>query len=978
MWTTYQLRCTADIRDNYVRLPSGLADSMHVRYSSEVFCKPLRISSSLGHVSAVVGWCGGRSQSDDVEISPALGPALGLVGGTRVSVESLYDVRYIEKVNVRMDIELEELSEGEKNFLEENMLNQLCIVSNGKDYPIYLPRDRTVLAHVGFDQARFPLEYYYMKVDTELILSFKEPDKSHAPPEKPLALPTVEGRIAHDPGLHNSSLGLVLREANPKLENSFVELSYNRLANKVLSLDFDQFLKNAPHKKHMLQRLSSPTDSSLIFCVQSCIGCPTLTGAPKVLINTKTFSELHLCADTKVRIRAIPAPAEQPGNSKISAVIAPSPCSGSKQYQELVKRAVLAFVRSLELPTVLVHKSRHRIPWSVLDGDSGLSAEAAGLLQTISVQDHRLKLELMIPKDATGKIATTRRGRFVAVLRKEQIDSLEVTVLEKKKGATVHYSGCKEEPDTVKSCEMLMRTGTYKRLCEEVERDVAMSFENDLHDTGGILLCGDAADMVGKEVARRLAAGSEEIFAVRFDCLHLSLKGSLSNANMKGVREFISCKLTAAAQLHRRVLAIFDRLDALCPTVDSAGGNSGDSTVALKSGFYSTAIVELFDTFQGCRFIATSGSAASINSGLMRKGRFCGVRRLPALSAEDRGSIVRAISTRVSMTEKDTGEIAALTAKYEPEDFVQLLDLIQAGAGAGGSFVVSEVVKSLSGNKKKSVAGVKLYEGDISFKDIGGMKLQKQELEKVLAWPTRYPKLFAASPIKLHRGILLHGPTGCGKTMLGLASGREFGMNMITVNGAEVLNKYIGASEQNLRQVFEDARKASPCVIFFDEFDSLAPIRGSGSTGVTDRIVNQLLCYMDGFEDMRNVYVLAATSRPQAIDPAVLRPGRIDQMVECGLPGTEERQEIVRVAAGKLGEEVKWNVDFPDLAKKTEGLSGAELNGMVTDAYFSRAEGVKDGMITIEGKDFVIGKKKKGENGRKKGKVSPEQRVALM
>jgi len=137
---------------------------------------------------------------------------------------------------------------------------------------------------------------------------------------------------------------------------------------------------------------------------------------------------------------------------------------------------------------------------------------------------------------------------------------------------------------------------------------------------------------------------------------------------------------------------------------------------------------------------------------------------------------------------------------------------------------------------------------------------------------------------RVSQGLLLYGPPGCGKTFLAAGIARKYSLNFISVKGPELLNKYIGASEQNVRELFERAMAQKPCVLFFDEFDSLVPKRGSGQTSVTDRIVNQFLCYLDGVEGRDGVFVMAATSRPDLVDVALLRPGRIDKAVFCNFP----------------------------------------------------------------------------------------------
>ncbi|TBU28822.1 AAA-domain-containing protein [Dichomitus squalens] len=230
-----------------------------------------------------------------------------------------------------------------------------------------------------------------------------------------------------------------------------------------------------------------------------------------------------------------------------------------------------------------------------------------------------------------------------------------------------------------------------------------------------------------------------------------------------------------------------------------------------------------------------------------------------------------------------------------------------------------------------SLRDVKLQKSDIAWADIGGLRETKQVLRETLEWPTKYGPIFAQSPLRLRSGLLLYGYPGCGKTLLASAVAKECGLNFISIKGPEILNKYIGASEKSVRDLFERASAAKPCVLFFDEFDSIAPKRGHDSTGVTDRVVNQMLTQMDGAEGLDGVYVLAATSRPDLIDSALLRPGRLDKSLLCDMPDAEEREEILSA----LGRKVAFarSVDLAALAGATEGFSGADLQALVYNAH---------------------------------------------
>lgn len=179
---------------------------------------------------------------------------------------------------------------------------------------------------------------------------------------------------------------------------------------------------------------------------------------------------------------------------------------------------------------------------------------------------------------------------------------------------------------------------------------------------------------------------------------------------------------------------------------------------------------------------------------------------------------------------------------------------------------------------------VSIEESEIDVNEIAGMEDVVEVLEEVLMWPSKFSNIFSNSPLRNQAGVLLFGAPGTGKTYLVSQIAKTWNLRMISVKGPELLAKYIGQSEENVRNLFNRARSAKPCVLFFDEFDSLAPRRGHDSTGVTDRVVNQLLTELDGVEGLQGVTVIAATSRPELLDPALLRSGRLDRLVECTLP----------------------------------------------------------------------------------------------
>ena len=220
----------------------------------------------------------------------------------------------------------------------------------------------------------------------------------------------------------------------------------------------------------------------------------------------------------------------------------------------------------------------------------------------------------------------------------------------------------------------------------------------------------------------------------------------------------------------------------------------------------------------------------------------------------------------------------------------------------------------------------------VKWEDIGGLADVKLELQEAVEWPLKYPEIFEHMDAKPPKGILLYGPPGTGKTLLAKSVANESEANFISVKGPELLSKWVGESERAVREIFRKAKQAAPSIIFFDEIDSIAPTRGGGygDSHVTERVISQLLTEMDGLEELRGVVVIAATNRPDIIDPALLRPGRFDKLLYVPPPDFEARKEILKIHLNKKPLAEDLNID--ELAKRTEGYTGADLAAICNTA----------------------------------------------
>ncbi|KAH9929150.1 AAA-domain-containing protein [Fomitopsis serialis] len=408
----------------------------------------------------------------------------------------------------------------------------------------------------------------------------------------------------------------------------------------------------------------------------------------------------------------------------------------------------------------------------------------------------------------------------------------------------------------------------------------------------------------------------------------------------------------AKATWHRPCVLVMDNIDKLM----SAELEHADS-------FRSRHITELFlSTFgpssrtaapnaNGIVLLAAAESQVALHPSLNSSHLFQEVVSLKPPAKDARRDIISQLVRELMDTSDITEDVSksvnftALATQTEGYSVTDLKDFVaravhqaairSRGDGDGGEGVTTLVPEDFATAQvdfvPHSLRDVKLQKSEVEWADIGGLNETKRILRETLEWPTKYGPIFAQSPLRLRSGLLLYGYPGCGKTLLASAVAKECGLNFISIKGPELLNKYIGASEKSVRDLFERASAAKPCVLFFDEFDSIAPKRGHDSTGVTDRVVNQMLTQMDGAEGLDGVYVLAATSRPDLIDSALLRPGRLDKSLLCDMPTIDERREILEALSRKV--KVAPSANIQAIAGETAGFSGADLQALVYNAH---------------------------------------------
>ena len=311
---------------------------------------------------------------------------------------------------------------------------------------------------------------------------------------------------------------------------------------------------------------------------------------------------------------------------------------------------------------------------------------------------------------------------------------------------------------------------------------------------------------------------------------------------------------------------------------------------------------------------------------------------LDAPSQEDRVTILNVL-THQDKTELE--EIAQKTSGFFLSDMIALVRKVCQVCNNNDMFLRGEIsedwkdvfgksVEEIRALKSGTLSNVKVQK--VTWQDVGGLEHVKKDIFDTIELPMKFPHLFEGNMQR--SGLLFYGPPGCGKTLLAKAVATEFNLNFYSVKGPELINMYVGQSEENVRETFKTARRMAPCVVFFDEIDSLAPSRGrSGdSGGVMDRIVSQLLSELDGMQDNTNVFIIAATNRPDLLDPALLRPGRFDKLIYVGVPEKdEERLKLLKAVTLKMSLDPQISLDSL-IQKLPRNLTGADFKALATEA----------------------------------------------
>jgi transitional endoplasmic reticulum ATPase len=453
----------------------------------------------------------------------------------------------------------------------------------------------------------------------------------------------------------------------------------------------------------------------------------------------------------------------------------------------------------------------------------------------------------------------------------------------------------------------------------------------------GVLLYGPPGcgkTQIARAVARETAA---HFVAINGPEIIDKMYGA-SEANLRQVFD--------EARKRTPAIVFIDEIDAIAPKREEMGG---DRQIERRVVAQLLTLMDGLDRRQQVIVIAATNLPDSLDPALRRPGRFDREIRIPVPDRAGRREILAIHSRGMPLTPSvDLDHLAATTHGFVGADLEALcreaamhcLRRVLPSVDLTPARLPNELLAQLEVDGADFRAALREVEPsavrewsvdipDVPWAAVGGLDAVKQQLIEALEWPLKQAELFRQAGVQAPKGILLSGPPGCGKTLLAKAAASQTQVNFLSVKGPALLSKYVGESEKGVREVFKKARQVAPCLIFFDEIDALVPARG-GDSPVTDRVIGQFLAELDGVEPLAGVLVLAATNRPDIVDPALLRPGRFDLHVRIPLPDAAGRAEIL--AINLRAKPIAGPVDVAELATATAGFSGAQLAAVVEHA----------------------------------------------
>eukprot|EP00054_Salpingoeca_dolichothecata_P004470 m.30719 g.30719 ORF g.30719 m.30719 type:complete len:1052 (-) comp14624_c0_seq1:49-3204(-) len=951
---------------------------------------------------AFVGCSGGLSSRETtVEIDPRFAQALRVASGQAVCLSLCENVQPCVQVQVEPvspdDWEIIQLN---ASLLENQMLNQTRAIWPGMVFPVWAHTMPAFLTVVSTEPAISSTQCLRLTSNTEVIVAPKERKKRS---RDPIEVPPFELMLRVQPSFpcknrtHSCYSESFPRQVLPHV--CAINVNTVEVPHKVSACLLSQ--------KRVLVWLSpkypdpvKPREVNPILSVLEALPL-TLTHdenlAPgHVSVHLSTLHLLHLRSFSRIIIRSF----NHPRAKYLYETILPTPPSSiyfrymgartdkqqQRQLQNMQPQTIVSAVKefitkqsTLSQPVPFVDGGVCSLPSSLFNESDGETESSLLFLKNgqAAPMSFQIAFQSQDQPEVRGSNADSSKIKrpSVTVLSPELLENTRIVAVLTEPDTTLYSSLCWPSLPDQWACRALepcfkhligvdeqkkvlrrhLRTLTHPRQCRQLG---VCPFQALLINGPK----GTGKTFMATSVLHELS-NNGLICQLALDCS--TLVGKRPDIAKKTLRD-----LLCQAEERQPSVVFLDNLDKLLPAEEADGpSNPGADSIAEllieMAGLFrlhgsSVALLcaslthqSLAETFTQINFFDTTVALSPPNAALRKE------------------IIEHQITTTCTQTQKNhavqllRGDIHLNTVAKGTEGFVMQdlrnlfdravhnasLRSIQGSTNFAGTepWPVTLATEDFEMAKEKftpvSLHGIHLHSSETSWSSVGAMNDVKQVLLETYQWPTQYASLFAQCPLRLRSGLLLYGPPGTGKSLIAGAVASECHLRFLSVKGPELLNKYIGASEQAVRDLFARARSATPCIVFFDEFDSLAPRRGHDTTGVTDRVVNQLLTHLDGVEKLDGVYVLAATSRPDLIDPALLRPGRLDKSLFCGLPSLDEREDILQTLAS--GCQLAKEVDLKEIAARCEHFSGADLRAVLTTAQLAAAHAQIDAKTEV-------------------------------
>ncbi|CAO3681391.1 Peroxisome biosynthesis protein pex1 [Rhizopus azygosporus] len=890
---------------------------------------------------------GPNGKLDVLEMDPQLGTAIGLQEGQKVNVDFCRNVPECSTVHVEPltedDWEILELHAG---YVEDNLLSQVRTVYNNQIMCVWIHGKTLVKLVVGGIEPKH--EYAKLTNQSEVIVAPKVRKTTQSSPSEESALtsstpkkmqPSVTVRAAPC----DESVGDLCVHVHPDCITS-LRNENGQAPQRVRLAKLIPFFLTSSSSRREEEQQQETEEIPIAKALFATLVLSTQVPLRHVMIGSVLKKSLEIKDFDMIKISTIGIKKSSAGSLVLRRFVAPTgPVSTIKLGLESSQQQVQ---QKLQFEADCTTATKE---W--LSAQKGEYVISQGMVIDLKVKD---KMEQFLIQLATGQSLFSSstllqdEEQFV-VLSPNQKISIEFGE-DISKAPSVDSKKDKSESIKVGGVDKLLNRIEQYTLANLAEKELKASLG--VPGSGGILLTGahgSGKTSIVHQVMRSVRKSL--IYTLPVNC------SELSDERIPVIKETLQKWLDEAAW-HSPSLIFFDNLDRLIP----AELEHADSTRSRHIAELFVRMVSRACQRHAIMVIATSQQQQSIHPALITHHVLSELCHLQPPNREERKLIMESIMSQGSdVLKKSLPSIDLVSVASETEGFLaadikafiertvhegavrsikKKMDALKQGVAVDNADLVltqADFSKARQGFVPSSLRGVKLQSSGVNWSDIGGLNETRKALLETLEWPTKYAAVFSQCPLRLRSGLLLYGYPGCGKTLLASAVAKECGLNFISVKGPEILNKYIGASEKSVRDLFERAQAAKPCVLFFDEFDSIAPRRGHDSTGVTDRVVNQMLTQMDGAEGLDGVYVLAATSRPDLIDPALLRPGRLDKALLCGMPSVEERLEILQALSSKM--KLAANVDLRVYAERTEGFSGADLQGFLYNAHLEAIHG---------------------------------------